>query len=70
MTTLQHILNDPRVRKRLRIVRRVTSRGTKRLREQMAERERLMDVLERVGLGRHAVENIYPPPLDPYEEDK
>lgn len=34
----------------------------------MAERERKMDALKRVGLGSHAVENIYPPPLDPYRK--
>jgi len=68
--TLSDILHLPAVWSRLIGRRPITTdsglaRSARKLLPQMAERERQMDALERVGLQAHAVENIYPPPLDP-----
>lgn len=37
----------------------VSARANRRLINDMAEREQRMDRLERVGLGKHAAENLY-----------
>lgn len=66
---LKDIMFLPAVWKRLVGNARITKRGTRRIIETLAERERKIDALKRVGLERHAVENIYDPPLDPYREN-
>lgn len=66
--TLDEILKLSSVWKRLLGNNRVTRRGTRRLQEQLAERKRKFVVLERLGLGKHAVENLYEPPVDPKEK--
>jgi len=66
---LSDILLLPKVWKRL-VGDKLTLRGRRRLSIEMAERKRKIEALERIGLGNHAVENIYDPPLDPYRKKK
>ena len=45
-----------------------SARALRKLTAMLAERGRKMRVLERLGLGKHVPENLYPPP--DFERDK
>jgi hypothetical protein len=66
--TLIDILSLPAVWAKLIGKNRITARGTRRLQRQMFERKRKIEILERLGLGGHAAENLYPPPPPPDKE--
>lgn len=58
------IIDRPSIRKRLR-GESLSAKGRRRLTEQMAERKRRIDNLERVGLKACDAGEIYDQPIDP-----